>query len=127
MTLRLWYELNWIQSDLNRKIVPVHHADAAWHYAIDGSGNCVQFALEKRRELIRRGWPPGALPLATAVTPAGVGHLVLVVVSTDGDWVLDNLRNDVVRWEELPYHWIKRQQDASMLDWVSVAANGGDR
>ena len=64
---------------------------------------------------------PGALQLATAVTPDKVGHLVLVIDTTEGDWVLDNLRADVERWRDLPYRWVARQQGAAMEDWVSVA------
>jgi predicted transglutaminase-like cysteine proteinase len=58
----------------------------AWDYSGDGTGNCVQFALEKRRALIRRGAPPAALQLATAVTPTNIGHLVIVIDTVEGDW-----------------------------------------
>jgi predicted transglutaminase-like cysteine proteinase len=44
-----------------------------------------------------------------------------VIDTTEGDWVLDNLRADVVRWEGLHYRWIARQQGPSMGEWVSVA------
>jgi len=45
-----------------------------------------------------------------AVTKADIRHLVLVIDTTEGDWMLDNLRADIVRWEDLPYRWIARQQ-----------------
>lgn len=124
LTPALRQEMRAVQHDLNRAIVPSLDADVAWHYATSSSGNCVQYALEKRRELIRRGWPAGVLQLATVVAPGDVGHLVLIVASTEGDWVLDNLRSDVARWDDLPYRWIARQQGASMADWVSVASHG---
>jgi len=41
-------------------------------------GDCNNYALEKRRELIALGWPRAALLLAAAVTETGEGHLVLV-------------------------------------------------
>jgi predicted transglutaminase-like cysteine proteinase len=121
MTRELWSELLSVQYDINRKFRPTREVRFAWDYSSDGTGNCVQFALEKRRALIMLGWPPGALQLATAVTPAKIGHLVLVIDTDEGDWVLDNLRPDVVRWQQLPYRWIARQQGASMEDWVAVA------
>jgi predicted transglutaminase-like cysteine proteinase len=121
MTPELWSDLVSVQRDVNQKFKPTREARFAWDYSVDGTGNCVQFALEKRRALIRRGWPAGALQLATAVTPGDVGHLVLVIDTTEGDWVLDNLRADVVRWEGLHYRWIARQQGPSMGEWVSVA------
>jgi predicted transglutaminase-like cysteine proteinase len=117
----LWSDLVSVQRDVNQKFKPTRETRFAWDYSVDGTGNCVQFALEKRRALIRRGWPAGALQLATAVTPGDVGHLVLVIDTTEGDWVLDNLRADVVRWEGLHYRWIARQQGPSMGEWVSVA------
>ena len=120
MTPDLWKDLLTVQYDINQKFKPGREVRFAWDYSADGSGNCVQFALEKRRALIRRGWPAGALQLATAVTPDKIGHLVVVIDTTDGDWVLDNLRADVVRWGDLPYRWIARQQGASMENWVSV-------
>ena len=120
MTPELWSELLSVQYNINRKFKPSRELRFAWDYSADGTGNCVQFALEKRRALIMRGWPPGALQLATAVTPAKIGHLVLVIDTDDGDWVLDNLRPEVVRWQQLPYRWIARQQGASMEDWVAV-------
>jgi predicted transglutaminase-like cysteine proteinase len=120
MTPELWSDLLSVQQDINRTLKPTQDVRFAWDYSANGTGNCVQFALEKRRALISRGWPPGALQLATAVTPANIGHLVLVINTAEGDWVLDNLQADVVRWERLPYRWIARQRGDSMEDWVSV-------
>jgi predicted transglutaminase-like cysteine proteinase len=124
MTPARWHDLRAVQHDVNLAITPAPGADVAWHYATDGSGNCVQFALEKRRRLMERGWPAAALRLATVVTPWDEGHLVLVVVTSQGDWVLDNLHRRVARWEDLPYRWIARQQGASMADWVAIAVHG---
>lgn len=124
MTPERWTDLRSVQTEVDRRIAPTEKADMAWHYAEDGIGNCVQYALEKRRDLIGRGWPAGALQLATVVTPNNNRHLVLVVATTEGDWVLDNLRGDVARWDDLPYHWTARQQGASLRDWVSIGLRG---
>jgi predicted transglutaminase-like cysteine proteinase len=56
-------------------------------------GNCHDYAVSKRHELIRAGWPSASLRLAIAYTRGGVGHLVVIVRTTDGDRVLDNLTN----------------------------------
>ena len=124
LTAERWHDLRAVQRDVNRDIAPATTAEVAWHYPVDASGDCVQFALEKRRRLVQRGWPAGALRLATVITPRDQGHLVLVAVTSQGDWVLDNLRHDVTRWEDLPYRWIARQRGASMADWVAVAVRG---
>jgi predicted transglutaminase-like cysteine proteinase len=124
MTPELWKELRTVQYDVNRQLKPIEAREVAWHYATDGRATCVQYALEKRRRLIESGLPAGALQLATAVVPGGIGHLVLVVDTTEGDWVLDNLRSDISRWEDLPYRWIARQDGASISKWVAVTSRG---
>lgn len=124
MTPQRWDELRAVQYAVDQEIVPSPRADIAWHYAQGGVGNCVQYALEKRRRLLARGWPAAALELATVVTPNNNRHLVLVIATNHGDWVLDNLRRDLARWQDLPYQWRARQQGASLRDWVRVALNG---
>jgi len=124
MTPELRKELRTVQYEVNRQLTPTEAREIAWHYAKDGRATCVQYALEKRRRLIESGFPAGALQLVTAVVPGEVGHLVLVVDTTDGDWVLDNLRTDIARWDDLPYRWIARQDGASMLKWVAVTSRG---
>ena len=119
-----WAELNAVQQAVNQSIIPTARADIAWHYAAGGVGNCVQYALEKRRRLLQQGWPAAALELATVVTPSNARHLVLVVATTQGDWVLDNLRPGIAGWDELPYHWTARQQGPSLRNWVSIALRG---
>jgi predicted transglutaminase-like cysteine proteinase len=86
LTGERWSNLLSMQHDINRKLRPTRDMRFAWDYSADGTGNCVQFALEKRRALIRRGWPPAALQLATAVTPTNIGHLVIVIDTVEGDW-----------------------------------------
>jgi predicted transglutaminase-like cysteine proteinase len=118
-------QLRAVQEEVNRRINPTGGVEVAWHYAANGRGTCVQYAMEKRRELIGLGWPAAALQLATVTTRRGEGHLVLVAATTQGELVLDNLRHDVTPWQVLPYRWIARQQGASLAQWVSIAANGG--
>ena len=115
-----WNDLRAVQDAVNRRIDSASTAEIDWHYPHGRIGNCVQYALEKRRELITRGWPSGALLLATVVTPNRNRHLLLVIATTEGDWVLDNLVSGITRWNDLPYKWIARQQAASIRNWVSI-------
>jgi predicted transglutaminase-like cysteine proteinase len=126
MTEDRWRELRAVQQNVDSGIaprLPTNATEVAWHYAVDGAGDCVQYALEKRRALLERGWPAGALHLVTASTGTDVRHLVLLVSTTDGDFVLDNLQSDVVPWTRLPYQWIARQQGPTLRDWVGVATS----
>jgi predicted transglutaminase-like cysteine proteinase len=124
MTPQLWDELRSVQFAVDRDIIPDARADIAWHYPQGGTGNCVQYAMEKRRRLLSLGWPAAALQLATVITPQNNHHLVLVIDTSRGDWVLDNLNHDIARWQDLPYNWRERMQGASLRDWVSVAVRG---
>jgi predicted transglutaminase-like cysteine proteinase len=60
------------------------------------SGDCEDFALSKRAALIRSGVPAGVLRIAVTKTRRGEPHAVLVVKTSGGDYVLDNLRERII-------------------------------
>jgi hypothetical protein len=71
--------------------------------------DCVGFVLAKRDALIRAGLPAEVLSPAVVRTRGGVVHAVLIVTTSDGDQVLDNLSPYVDPWRRVDYEWIKRQ------------------
>ena len=82
--------------------------------------DCTDFALTKRSRLLDRGYPASALLIAVAFVPSGEGHLLLVVVTDRGDFVLDNLRATVVRWDQLPYRFVMRSTPQDPKKWQAV-------
>jgi predicted transglutaminase-like cysteine proteinase len=90
---------------------------------IDGKlyGDCEDYALEKRRQLVEAGVPESALSMAVAVTARGESHAVLMISLKSGDWVLDNLTPWATPWEDLNYRWVERQVPGTAL-WTSAAA-----
>jgi predicted transglutaminase-like cysteine proteinase len=50
------------------------------------AGDCNDYAVTKRHELLRSGLPAKALRLAAVKTTSGTGHLVLLAVTTKGGW-----------------------------------------
>jgi predicted transglutaminase-like cysteine proteinase len=80
-----------------------------WAYPVNNIGDCEDYALAKRRELIAAGWPPSALLMATAYAENGEGHAVLVARTDKGDFVLDNRHASVMPWRALPYKWVALQ------------------
>jgi predicted transglutaminase-like cysteine proteinase len=84
-------------------------------------GDCEDFALEKRRALIARGWPEDGLLLAALVAPGYGRHAVLVVVTDEGDYVLDNLHDEVRAWSSTGYDWQVRQDATNPLRWVTLS------
>jgi predicted transglutaminase-like cysteine proteinase len=83
-------------------------------------GDCNDYAVTKRHELLMRGLPSGALRLSVAKTPGGVGHLVLVVTTTVGNLVMDNLTDEIMPWQLTDYRWIKIQSTSDPQLWIGI-------
>ena len=122
--------LNQVNQSVNREVKKASDLDLygqpeywALPRMVDGKlyGDCEDYALEKRRQLIAAGVPASALSLAVAVTARGEGHAVLMISLKSGDWVLDNLTPWATPWEDLNYHWVERQVPGTAL-WTSAAA-----
>jgi predicted transglutaminase-like cysteine proteinase len=83
-------------------------------------GDCNDYAVTKRHELLESGLPAKALRLSVVKTKSGIGHLVLVVATKKGDIVLDNLTETIRPWQNTDYHWLKIQSAADSRFWYEV-------
>jgi predicted transglutaminase-like cysteine proteinase len=92
-----------------------------WTIAPD-TGDCNDYAVTKRHQLLESGLPSKALRLSVVKTASGIGHLVLVVVTTKGDFVMDNLTEVIRPWQSTDYHWLKIQSAADSKFWYEVKA-----
>ncbi|ASY58956.1 hypothetical protein SS05631_c40530 [Sinorhizobium sp. CCBAU 05631] len=109
---------------VNREISPVTDQellgrDEVWSYP-KGRGDCEDFALEKRRRLMQRGFAAGNLLLTVVRKPDGEGHAVLTVRTAQGDFILDNLDNGVKLWTNTHYRFLKRQASSNSGRWVTI-------
>jgi hypothetical protein len=52
----------------------------------------------------------------------GEGHAVLTVVTDRGDYVLDNITDHVLGWQQTHYQWIERQDMTRKSGWVMLQA-----
>jgi predicted transglutaminase-like cysteine proteinase len=116
-----------VNKQINALIEPVadaEHAGApdAWDYPVDGKGDCEDYALLKRRTLIEAGFPRAALLMTVVKDGNGDGHSVLMARTTHGDYVLDNLTNEVKAWTKTNYRFVKRQSQENQNVWVSIGA-----
>lgn len=120
--------LNLVNQTVNREVKKASDMDLYgmpeyWSLprVIDGKmyGDCEDYALEKRRQLIDAGVPESALSLAVAVTARGESHAVLMISLKTGDWVLDNLTPWATPWEDLNYRWVQRQVPGTAL-WTTA-------
>jgi predicted transglutaminase-like cysteine proteinase len=87
-------------------------------------GDCNDYAVTKRHELLRSGLPAKALRLSAVRTSSGTGHLVLVVMTTMGDLVLDNLTEAIRPWRSTDYRWLKIQSANDARVWFTVKVPG---
>lgn len=85
-------------------------------------GDCNDYAVTKRHELLQNGLPAKALRLSVVQTASGIGHLVLVVVTTKGDLVLDNLTETIRSWQSTSYRWLKIQSTTDARFWYEIKA-----
>jgi len=91
-----------------------------WTVPVDGEGDCEDYVLAKRKMLLLLGLPSSALRITVAVNNRFVRHAVLTVVTTQGDYVLDNAQDDILATEKVDYHWVERQDPASATGWRSL-------
>lgn len=99
-----------------------HGAADVWSRpGVGRAGDCEDYVLAKRERLMRAGVSPQALSVAAVHSPETGFHAVLVVRTTEGDYVLDSARSGVRRWDQTPYRWLSAQTSASLLDWRLVS------
>jgi predicted transglutaminase-like cysteine proteinase len=84
-----------VNAKVNALITPRNDGHADVWSASATSGDCEDYVLAKRRALIKAGLPASSLRIAYVKTRGGVGHAILVVKTSKGDYVLDNLNRSV--------------------------------
>jgi predicted transglutaminase-like cysteine proteinase len=124
LTEGLWRELLEVNASYNASIVPVtdkefYGVEEFWTYP-RGYGDCEEYVLAKRRELIQRGWNPSTLLITVLVSPKFGGHAILMARTDRGDFVLDNMEGLVKVWNQTPYQFIKRQSQSNAGQWVDL-------
>ncbi|MCA1952683.1 MAG: transglutaminase-like cysteine peptidase [Hyphomicrobiales bacterium] len=124
-----WRRIVKINADVNREIIAVTDQDhwgvpELWSYPEDGRGDCEDYVLEKRRRLIRAGFPEQALLITVVRDKRGDGHAVLTIKTDRGDFVLDNQEGQILAWKDTGYRFIKRQSDENPAQWVSLGGVG---
>ena len=120
-----WAAIVEVNRSINAAIEPSTDQDhwrAAdrWDYPTDGKGDCEDYVLLKRKILMERGFPRQALLVTVVIDQAGDGHAVLTVKTDHGDFVLDNMRDEVLAWVKTGYRFVKRQSQEEPNRWVAL-------
>jgi predicted transglutaminase-like cysteine proteinase len=94
-----------------------------WDYPTDGKGDCEDYALLKRKMLIDLGFPRQALLMTVVKDASQEGHAILTLKTTKGEFVLDNLNDDMKPWTAaVGYRFVKRQSQENPNVWVMLGA-----
>lgn len=122
-----WAQMAAVNHKVNTQIRPITDFEhwgvlEQWDYPDDGKGDCEDYALEKRRHLMRLGFPRSALLITVALTKGGF-HAVLTVTTNIGDYILDIDTDEVKEWSRVPYIFIKRQSQEDPNVWVSIVSH----
>ncbi|MFO1101542.1 MAG: transglutaminase-like cysteine peptidase [Methylocystis sp.] len=125
LTAAVFRKIARINAWVNKNIDPIADSDHwgsvdRWDYPSDGQGDCEDFALQKRRMLIEEGFPRQALLLTVVKEKNGDGHSVLTVKTSRGEFVLDNLSDEMRPWTRVPYRFVKRQSQQNQNVWVTI-------
>jgi predicted transglutaminase-like cysteine proteinase len=118
-------ELDEVNARVNQSIVAQdQHATPAtekWLVA-PAFGDCNDYVVTKRHELLAKGWALHSLLMTEVALPSGEHHLLLIVRTSEGDLVLDNLKPTVrtVAEAEVDYKWVRMESDRNARFWNKV-------
>lgn len=124
MTPERWIQLYQINTAINARIQPESDQEQygepeRWAYPVT-AGDCEDYALLKQRELETVDFGSQNLRMTVVLDEHGDGHAVLTVTTAQGDYVLDNRRNDILLWKDTNYTFLKRQAADNPKHWVAL-------
>jgi predicted transglutaminase-like cysteine proteinase len=114
-----------IDKSVNRSIMAVSDMDHwglldQWDYPSDGKGDCEDYALLKRKLLIEEGFPRQALLMTVVKDAQNDGHAILTIKTNQGEFILDNLTDEIKPWDHTGYKFVKRQSQSDENVWVQI-------
>lgn len=122
---RAMREIQQVNTFVNQAVEAVSDMDHwgvvdRWDYPMDGKGDCEDYALMKRKMLIERGFPRQALLMTVVRDQNNEGHAVLTVKTNAGEFILDNLSDEVKPVDRVAYRLMKRQSQQDPNIWVAL-------
>jgi len=125
LTPRAWSAMGRVNVLVNAMIQPLSDAEHwnaldRWDIPADGYGDCEDYVLLKRKLLMAEGLPRQALLVTVVKDENGDGHAILTIKTDRGDFILDNMRDEVKAWSQLPYRFVKRQSQTDPNVWEQI-------
>ena len=124
VTTENWDQVKLVNHYVNTKIRPATDMELYgmpdyWTYPVD-AGDCEDYVLLKKRYLQGLGFSPDTLLITVVLDENKEGHAVLTIPTSKGDYVLDNRRREILRWDDTGYTFLKRQSQIQSNQWVSL-------
>jgi predicted transglutaminase-like cysteine proteinase len=113
-TAELLKTLRQVNAEVNAYMKPVRNEHGDVWTANATVGDCEEYVLAKRRQLIKQGVPASALSIVYALRHGG-GHAILAVHTDKADFVLDNMTQSIVRLNQTGYHVISMSGPNPMI------------
>jgi len=118
-----------INRTVNHQVRPLsdrrqYGREEVWDLPTRRGGDCEDFALLKKLRLIEAGIAPENLLVATVLDLNKAPHAVLVIRTTSGDYVLDNLRDGIRPWQRTGYSFLLMQDPRAPGRWNAIFAGG---
>jgi predicted transglutaminase-like cysteine proteinase len=122
LTSKAFDDIKRINHSVNAEISPVPDdvSEDRWSYPNDGRGDCEDYALLKRWMLLNEDFPLQSLLITVVRNRQGEGHAVLMVRTDRGDFILDNLNDEVLPWSKTGYLFVKRQSERDPNVWYKL-------
>jgi len=130
-------EITKVNVDVNTEIEPVDDivqwgVPEKWNRPVRGKDgrlqdDCDGYVIEKWYRLVReRHLSKDAFYPLYAEVPGYGGHLVLAVVTDKGTYILDNLKDEIVKLSDFSFTYLKRPRPGHKLDdtWERYIAMG---
>ena len=121
-----WRAVHQVNSYVNAKVAPMSdqalYGDAEYWAYPSHAGDCEDYVLMKKRYLEKMGFPRSTLLITVVLDERNEGHAVLTLRTGEGDFVLDNRRNDIRHWADLDYVFLKRQSERDPRAWVTLGS-----
>jgi predicted transglutaminase-like cysteine proteinase len=124
LTSQVWELITRVNREVNAEITPMTDMEQwgvadSWDFPKTGYGDCEDYQLLKRKRLAEAGLPRRAMRMTVVLDTRNEGHAVLEIKTDRGVFILDNVTDAVLPWDETPYVYIKREGRDDMR-WVSL-------
>jgi predicted transglutaminase-like cysteine proteinase len=120
---RSFADLRSVNNHVNRSITPQIDLDPdIWSFGVT-VGDCEEYAIQKRADLVSLGWPTRDLRLAIAQIPDGRYHMVLLATFEGTDYILDNLTSRITQVHRSRYRFMMIQSREDPRAWYRITRN----